>query len=117
MIITVVKIKKLCNSGTKLIGIADITLDDMIVLHDIKILDNSNKKFLAMPSRSSLNGFRDIYHPINSKTRDRIEAILFKLYEKTLDFNNDIFEFENVRDDKNSLIDQKGEDFEMMMRF
>lgn len=117
MIITVIKIRKFDNSGTKLIGIADITLDDMIVLHDIKILSNNNKKFLAMPSRSSCNGFKDIYHPINSKTRDRIESILFELYEKTLGFDNDIFEFENVYGDKKSLIDQIGEDFEIIMRF
>lgn len=38
MIITAVKIRKLENSGNKMIGVCSITLDNMIAIHDIKIL-------------------------------------------------------------------------------
>lgn len=35
MIITAFKIRKLVSTGTKLVGIADLTFDDVMVLHDI----------------------------------------------------------------------------------
>lgn len=53
MIITAIRIRKLEETGTKLIGTADITLDDLIVLHDIKLLMNNGTFFLAMPSKKT----------------------------------------------------------------
>ena len=38
MIITAVKIRKLENTGNKMMGVCSITLDNMIAIHDIKIL-------------------------------------------------------------------------------
>ncbi|PKM52909.1 MAG: septation protein SpoVG, partial [Firmicutes bacterium HGW-Firmicutes-5] len=38
--------------------------------------------FIAMPSRKALDGeFRDIAHPINSITRDRIQKSILEKYE------------------------------------
>ena len=36
-----------------------------------------------MPSRKSTDGeYRDIAHPINTQTRDRIQSIVLEAYEK-----------------------------------
>ena len=39
----------------------------------------------ALPSRKAADGeYRDIAHPINSETRDKIQAIILAKYETTL---------------------------------
>ena len=38
--------------------------------------------FIAMPSRKASDGeYRDIAHPINSDTRERIQKIILEQYE------------------------------------
>lgn len=84
MIITAVQIRRMENTGTKLRGIVSITLDNMIVIHDIKILQNGEDMFLAMPSRSiKSNTFKDIVHPINSDVRQVFERIVFDAYKES----------------------------------
>ena len=41
MKITSLRIRMLKNTGNKMQGVASITLDNMIAIHDIKILKNS----------------------------------------------------------------------------
>lgn len=117
MIITAIKIRKLENTGTKLIGLADLTFDDMFVLHEIKILSNKGEMFLAMPSRKTNKGFKDIVHPISAEPRNKIEEILYELYEVVLESENMILEFENTNRERKSLLEQCSNDFEIMMRF
>ena len=51
MLITAIQIRRLENTQSRLLGIAAVTLDQMIVIHDIRILKGSDSLFLAMPSR------------------------------------------------------------------
>ena len=40
---------------------------------------------IAMPSKKALDGeYRDIAHPINSDTRNRIQSIILERYEQAL---------------------------------
>lgn len=83
MIITAIQIKRIENSGTKMLGIATVTLDDMIVIHDIKVLKNGDSLFMAMPSRATkANTFKDVVHPINREVRHVFERLIFSAYEK-----------------------------------
>jgi len=82
-----VSIRKIIDDGSVLKAIASITLDDMIAIHDLKIISASGKHFVAMPSTYYFdeNGqkvFRDVAHPINSDTRSLIEAAVMKEYNK-----------------------------------
>ncbi len=117
MIFIAIKIRKLENTGTKLIGLADLSFDDMFVLHEIKILSNKGEMFLAMPSRKTNTGFKDIVHPISAEPRNKIEKILYELYEVVLESENMILEFENMNRERKSLLEQCSNDFEIMMRF
>ena len=75
MLITNVQIRD-TKTGTRLEGVASITFDDMIVVHDIKIIASDEGYFLAMPSRRLPNGaFKDIAHPISKEARGSIERI------------------------------------------
>jgi len=51
MNITEVRVKLLENQPDKLRGFASITIDDFIVIRDLKIIEGANGLFIAMPSR------------------------------------------------------------------
>lgn len=83
MQITDVRIRKVEKEG-KMKAVASITIDNEFVVHDIKIIDGDKGLFIAMPSKKPLDGeYRDIAHPINSETRDRIQRSVIQAYEAT----------------------------------
>lgn len=83
MQITDVRIRKVEKDG-KMKAVASITIDNEFVVHDIKIIDGDKGLFIAMPSKKTLDGeYRDIAHPINSETRDRIQRSVIQAYEAT----------------------------------
>ena len=84
MNITDIRVRKIDREG-KMRAVASITLDDVFVVHDIKVIEGDNGLFIAMPSRKSSDGeFRDIVHPINSETRKEMQDKILAEYEKVL---------------------------------
>ncbi len=66
-------------------AVVSITLDDELVIHDIKVIEGDKGLFIAMPSKRAADGeYRDIAHPINSQTRERIQGMIIEAYEKSL---------------------------------
>ena len=85
MEITDVRIRKVEKEG-KMKAIVSITLDDVFVVHDIKVIEGEKGLFIAMPSRKGADGeYRDIAHPINSDTRRHIQDVVLKAYDETED--------------------------------
>ncbi len=85
MIFIAIKIRKLENTGTKLIGLADLSFDDMFVLHEIKILSNKGEMFLAMPSRKKIQGLRILFTLLVQNQEIRLKKFCMsymKLYSK-----------------------------------
>ena len=67
-------------------AIVSITLDNEFVVHDIKVIEGEKGLFIAMPSKKATDGeYRDIAHPINSVTRDRIQKTILERYERALE--------------------------------
>ena len=59
--------------------------DEEFVVHDIKVIEGEKGLFIEMPSKKALDGeYRDIAHPINSATRERIQSIILEKYEEAL---------------------------------
>jgi stage V sporulation protein G len=84
MDITDVRVRKITKEG-KMKAIVSITLDEEFVVHDIKVIEGEKGLFIAMPSKKATDGeYRDIAHPINSSTRERIQATILESYEKAL---------------------------------
>lgn len=84
MIITDVRIRKINTEG-RMKAIVSITLDDEFVIHDVRIVDGNNGLFVAMPSRKTPEGeFRDIAHPINSATREKLQQAVLAAYERQI---------------------------------
>ena len=84
MQITDVRVRKVAKEG-KLKAVVSITMDEEFVVHDIKVIEGEKGLFIAMPSKKAVDGeYRDIAHPINSETREKIQSIILENYEKVL---------------------------------
>lgn len=82
MQITDVRVRKIAAEG-KMKAIVSVTFDNEFVVHDIKVIEGQNGLFIAMPSRKTPNGeFKDIAHPINTDTREKIQQSILEEYEK-----------------------------------
>jgi stage V sporulation protein G len=85
MTVTDVRVRKVDTEG-KMRAVVSITIDDEIVIHDIKVIEGERGLFIAMPSKKGANGeFRDIAHPINSDTRAKLQSLILEAYEKASD--------------------------------
>ena len=77
---------RLINKEGKMKAVASITIDDVFVVHDIKIIDGEKGLFIAMPSRKSQDGeYRDIVHPINQETRSFLQNLILDKYQEELE--------------------------------
>ncbi|MBQ7463933.1 MAG: septation regulator SpoVG [Lachnospiraceae bacterium] len=84
MEITDVRIRKVDKEG-KMKAIVSITLDDVFVVHDIKVIEGEKGLFIAMPSRKGADGeYRDIAHPINSDMRTKIQDLILETYNREI---------------------------------
>ena len=85
MKITSVTVRKIEKENSRMKGIASVLIDDCFAVHDIRIIEGDNGLFIAMPSRKAADGeYRDIAHPINSDTRDRIQKLILDKYQETV---------------------------------
>ena len=84
MNITDVRVRKVNVEG-KMRAIVSITLDNEFVVHDIKVIEGENGLFIAMPSKKGNDGeYRDIAHPINSATSEKIQQLILEAYQQEL---------------------------------
>lgn len=84
MKITDVRVRRIRKEG-KMKAIVSITIDEEFVVHDIKVIEGDKGLFIAMPSKKSADGeYRDIAHPINAESRDRIQSIILDNYQKIM---------------------------------
>ena len=82
MQVTDVRVRRIEKEG-KMKAIVSITLDNEFVIHDIKVIEGEKGLFIAMPSRKAADGeYRDIAHPINSNTRERIQREILEKYKE-----------------------------------
>lgn len=80
MQITNVRIKKLDNAN-KLKAVAAITIDDVFVVHGIRVIEGKDGNFIVFPSRKTKNGkFLDVAHPLNTDVRNTIQAAVLEAY-------------------------------------
>lgn len=85
MNITDIRVRLVSNNNDKLKAVASITIDDEIVVHDIKVINGKDGYFLSMPSRKTNEGeFKDIVHPIKTEVREALKEKIIAAYEKAL---------------------------------
>ena len=85
MQITDIRIRSVEKEG-KMKAVVSITIDDEFVVHDIKIIEGEKGMFIAMPSRKNAEGeYRDVAHPINTATRERLQSMILSKYQESLE--------------------------------
>jgi stage V sporulation protein G len=73
------------NNEERLKAYATITIDNVFLVRDLRVILGNAGLFVAMPSRKMKDGsFRDIAHPLNSETRQVIEKKVLAEYEREL---------------------------------
>ena len=83
MEVTDVRLRRVQTDG-RMRAIASITLDNEFVVHDIRVIDGNDGLFVAMPSKRTPDGeFRDIAHPINSGTRNKLQEAVLAAYAQS----------------------------------
>ena len=88
MEITDIRIRKINPPGErsgKMRAIVSVTFDNELVVHDIKVIQNEQKCFIAMPSRQIEDGtYKDIAHPIKVSLRNKIQDAVLEKYTSSL---------------------------------
>ena len=83
MKITDVRVRLFQNEESKLKAVASITIDECLVVHDIKVLEGNQGNYVRMPSRKTADGeSKDVAHPINTPTREMISKLVLDKYEE-----------------------------------
>jgi stage V sporulation protein G len=67
----------------KLRAYVTITMDHCFVVRDLKVISGTGGLFVAMPAKKRKDGsYKDIAHPLNAETRERLERAVLAAYEK-----------------------------------
>ena len=79
----ITEIRITLRDDEKLKAFASITLDGMVVIRGLKIIEGGNGIFIAMPSRQRKDGtYQDVAHPINRDTREWLENQVIAAYKE-----------------------------------
>lgn len=82
MKITSVKVKKIEEKNSRLVGVATAVIDKVFIVEDIKIIKGDDRLFLAMPSQKMPDGsYKDIVHPLNADCRKLFEDAILTEYD------------------------------------
>lgn len=66
-------------------AVVSVTFDNCFVVHDIKIIEGTEKLFIAMPSRKTPDDeFKDIAHPINTQMRELLQTSILEKYNSAI---------------------------------
>lgn len=74
-------VKSQTENSSRVKATASVTLDNEFAVHGIKIIAGEASNFISFPSRKMANGeYRDIAHPINAETREKIQDAILEAY-------------------------------------
>ena len=87
MLITDIRVRHLFSpqDTSHLRAFVSVTFDNMLAVHDIRVIEKGDKMFVSMPSAPDRSGkHRDIVHPINSTMREQIETAIIARYKEAV---------------------------------
>ena len=77
--------KIILRSDGRLRAYASITIDEALVIRDLKVIEGPNGLFVSMPSKKLIDGsFRDIVFPLHNEAREKIERAILDEYKKSV---------------------------------
>lgn len=85
MKISDIRIRLVNKDDTKLKAVASLTIEESIVIHDIKVIDGKEGLFISMPNRKTPDGeYKDVVHPIKNEVREELRNAILSAYETAL---------------------------------
>ena len=87
MKISDIRVRIVKNETSKIKASVSLTIDDAIIVHDIKVIEGreAGTYFIAMPSRKTLDGgHKDIVHPLDTETREHIKSLILAEFDKAI---------------------------------
>lgn len=83
------EIKKLLSGDKPTKAIADIVINDAIVIHGVGVVESEKGRFMTMPSvrrrnKQGVSFMRNVCHPISSSARYQMAEELFRAYDEAL---------------------------------
>jgi stage V sporulation protein G len=79
----ITQVKVFPVSEEKLKAYVSIVLDECFLVSDLKVIQGPNGLFISMPSKRKKNGeFKDVAHPLNRETRERMEKQILEEYDR-----------------------------------
>ena len=86
MQVTSVRIQKTFDEPDKMLkAIASITVDNIIAIHDVRLLQSAEKMFIAMPNKKLGDAtYKDLVHPINVEGRKILEEAVISAYNASI---------------------------------
>jgi len=82
--ITEIRIRHIDKEDSKLKAVAQITIDECFVVHDIKVIEGKDGLFISMPSKKAPDGTHiDIAHPIKTEIREMLNTRIIEAYHNT----------------------------------
>ncbi len=83
--ITDIRVRLVKKEDLKLKAVASVTIDGCFVVHEIRVIESDKGLFVAMPSKKTPDGeFKDIAHPIDTKTRNMLDKAVLDAYDKAV---------------------------------
>jgi stage V sporulation protein G len=83
------EIKKLFNGG-KVKAAASVTIEDIFVIRNVRLVEGVNGLFISMPShRNSLGEYKSVCFPITNDFRLRIFDAVMDAYETAISGNGE----------------------------
>ncbi|MEK6543758.1 MAG: SpoVG family protein [Elusimicrobiota bacterium] len=81
----ITEIRVYIRNEQKLKAFVTMTLENKLVIHNMKIVQGTKGLILCMPSRKGPDGkYRDIVHPISNDLRHEFEQKVFAAYEEEI---------------------------------
>ena len=80
-----IRIRLVNKDDSKLKAVASLTIEDSIVIHDIKIIDGKEGLFISMPNRKTPSGkYEDVVHPIKNEITEELKEAVLSAYADAL---------------------------------
>lgn len=74
----------LINNDSKIKGMADVALDDVLVIKGIRVMEGQNGAFVSMPSQKVGSEYRETVFPITAEFREQLMGSVLSAYDKKL---------------------------------
>lgn len=88
-----VTIRKVFNDERRTKAIADVLIDNTVVIHGVRVRKNEKGHYITMPNKQWKNKLgetvrADVAHPISSSGRSDIQDAVLAAYENELQENS-----------------------------